>query len=106
MVSMSLLLLAVVFVLLSLSCEVRAKLKEGDCEGMTVLANKLLDIDTNYSYYYYTVCVQLLGKFARHLKENDVGSNVDKIEMELMKFCTSATGKDERFVRTRKIPCV
>lgn len=49
------------------------------------------------------MCVQFLGKFARRLDENDVGSNVDKIELELMKACKEAKGKDERFVREKKI---
>lgn len=50
------------------------------------------------------MCVQFLGKFVRRLKENDVGSNVDKIEMELLKACKEAKGKDERLVRMTKPP--
>lgn len=44
------------------------------------------------------MCIEFLGKFGRRLKENDIGSNVDKIEIELMKACSEAKGKDERFV--------
>lgn len=44
------------------------------------------------------MCVKFLSKFERQLKEKEVGSNVDKIEIELMKACKSAKGKDERFV--------
>ena len=47
------------------------------------------------------MCIQFLGKFARRLKENGVGSNTDRIELELLKTCKEAKGKDERLVRTK-----
>lgn len=72
---MSFVQLAVLSVLIVSFSQVRAKLREGDCE----------------------VCVQFLGNFQRHLKENDIGSNLDKIEIALLKYCKQAKGKDERF---------
>ena len=50
------------------------------------------------SFFFLTVCIQFLTKFERRLKENGVGSDMDSIEMELMKACKAAKGKDERFV--------
>ena len=47
----------------------------------------------------YLVCIQFLSKFTSSLKENDIGSSVDKIEIELLKACKEAKGRDERFVR-------
>jgi hypothetical protein len=48
------------------------------------------------------VCISFLGKFVRRVKENGAGSSVDKIEMELLKACREAKGKDERLVRIIK----
>lgn len=48
--------------------------------------------------FFPAVCVQFLGKFQRHLKEDDIGSNMDSIEIALLKYCKQAKGKDERFV--------
>ena len=44
------------------------------------------------------MCIQFLSKFERRLKENGVGSDVAKIEIELLKACKEAKGKDERLV--------
>lgn len=102
-----------VLVLVFCTCEVRAKLKDGDCEGIYLSQCSQLQYKLNFlavipyqfktasqklNIVLFSVCIQFLSKFERQLKENDVGSNVNKIEIELMKACKSAKGKDERFV--------
>jgi hypothetical protein len=70
----SLLVLAVVslFVL-----DAQAKLKGDDCE----------------------VCIGFLNKFVKRMKERELSmSDENKIEVELMKACDDAKGKDHRFV--------
>ena len=47
----------------------------------------------------FTVCIGFLNKFVRRLKEREVSmSDESKIEIELMKACDDAAGKDSRFV--------
>nr|SCD14044.1 mesencephalic astrocyte-derived neurotrophic factor [Suberites domuncula] len=66
----------VVLGLCFLCCEVKAKLKGDDCE----------------------VCISFLNKFGKRLKERAVDMpNQDQMEIELLKTCREAKGKDERF---------
>lgn len=45
------------------------------------------------------VCISFLNKYAKSLKEKEVDtSNQDQLEIELLKMCKQAKGKDERFV--------
>ncbi|XP_053723187.1 mesencephalic astrocyte-derived neurotrophic factor-like [Synchiropus splendidus] len=60
---------------LSLVPGTAAALKEGECE----------------------VCVTFLGKFYESLKEDGVRFNTDDIKKALVKSCSDATGKDNRF---------
>lgn len=47
----------------------------------------------------FTVCIGFLSKFVRRMKERDVAMTSEgKIEVELMKACEDAKGKDHRFV--------
>lgn len=46
------------------------------------------------------VCVQFLAKFEKRLAVNGVESNQDAIEIELIKACREARGKDDRLVRS------
>lgn len=45
------------------------------------------------------VCISFLNKFSQRLRDRDIDmSSQDAIEMELMRTCSEATGRDERFV--------
>ena len=47
----------------------------------------------------FTVCIGFLNKFVKRMNERDISmSNQDKTEVELMKVCEDAKGKDSRFV--------
>lgn len=46
-----------------------------------------------------TVCIGFLNKFVKRMKEREISmSDQDKTEVELMKACVDAKGKDHRFV--------
>ncbi|KAM8867785.1 mesencephalic astrocyte-derived neurotrophic factor-like isoform 1-T1 [Synchiropus picturatus] len=60
---------------LSLVPRTGAALAEGECE----------------------VCLTFLRKFYESLKEDGVTFNIDDIKKALVKSCSDATGKDERF---------
>lgn len=49
------------------------------------------------------MCVNFLSKFARSLSENDIDMKPSNIELELLKACKAAKGKDERFVSSSVI---
>ena len=45
------------------------------------------------------MCIGFLNKFSRRLKEREVAVyDQSKTELELMKACVDAKGKEERFV--------
>ena len=45
------------------------------------------------------MCIGFLNKFIARMKDREVPmSDQDKVEMELMKACKDAKGKDSRFV--------
>ena len=45
------------------------------------------------------VCVQFLSKFKKRLEVDGVEFKQDAIEVELMKVCKEAKGKEDRLVR-------
>lgn len=94
---MSLKVILAICMLVVSCCEVGAKLKGDDCEG-TEISSEDQDQGVPINYFFPAVCVQFLTKFSGRLKENDVPSNPDSIEMELLKACKEAKGKDDRFV--------
>ena len=54
-----------------------------------------------YIYSAFTVCIGFLNKFVKRMKEREVSmSDENKVEVELMKACDDAKGKDSRFVST------
>ena len=49
--------------------------------------------------YFPVVCINFLNKFVGKMKEREVSvSDQDIVEVELMKACKDAKGKDSRFV--------
>ena len=49
--------------------------------------------------YFPVVCINFLNKFVGKMKEREVSvSDQDIVEVELMKACEDAKGKDSRFV--------
>ena len=79
---------------------VEAKLKGDDCEGNARYYSICAILFTTCSLLYYLVCIQFLAKFRKRLVDNEVGSSKDAIEMELLKACKEAKGKEERLVRS------
>ena len=48
-----------------------------------------------------TVCIRFLNNFTKRMKESGIdSSSPDRIELEFLKACKEAKGKDERFVST------
>ena len=46
-----------------------------------------------------TVCIRFLNNFTKRMKESGVdSSSSDRVEIEFLKACKEAKGKDERFV--------
>ena len=45
------------------------------------------------------VCIRFLNNFTKRMKESGVdSSSPDRVEIEFLKACREAKGKDERFV--------
>lgn len=50
----------------------------------------------------YTVCIRFLNNFTKRMKDSGIdSSSPDRVEIEFLKACKEAKGKDERFVSTR-----
>ena len=50
-------------------------------------------------FYFPAVCISFLNKFIKRMNERELAmTEPDKIEVELMKACNDAKGKDQRFV--------
>ena len=82
----------------ALLCVSEAKLKGDDCEGEIRVENTFF-VFVFLIIIIFVVCIGFLQRFERRLKENGMDSTTQaKVELELMKICKEAKGKDDRFV--------
>ena len=76
--------------------DVRAKLKGDECEG--VLLPFHYNADPNRAFF-RIVCINFLNKLVGKMKAREVTvSDHEIVEVELMKACKDAKGKDSSFV--------
>ena len=98
-------LLLTVAVVSLLVVDVRAKLKDDECEGNFL--QFYWTADTNRIMNFHLVCIKFLDNFVVRMDERDVSLNdLDKVEVELMEACADSQGKDSRFVSDFDCYCI